>query len=334
MSTNKLLLLYPGTNRHLGLWKDLETDERCYLRCTEWKKYNNKFLVYFQYIYFLIYKHFNWLPFHICWLEYHDIYKIVKHVDHLLVIDGALNAVELTELKKCKKKNPSIKISLYLINSMEAQSPTMMGVRPKISKFDWDNIFTFDFNDAKNYNYTLLGFNYFSSCNVESSHLPHSDVFFVGGLKGGRTEIIYNIYTWLTSRGVKCDFFLMPIDNKNINHLPGVRYSQKWFPYEEILQHIQQSECIIEIMQKGQSGATLRYFEAVSMNKKLLTNNPYIVDFPFYDSRWMRIFKTIDDIDLEWLNNAESVNYNYTGDFSPKHLVDFILSEKKNNEEV
>lgn len=283
-------------------------------------------MVYLQYFYFQIYNNLKWLPFHHHWLDYYDIYKIVKDIDHLLLIDGALNAVELSELRKCRKINPSLKISLYLINSMEAQSPIMRKVRPKINKFKWDNIFTFDFNDAKKYNYTTLGFNYYSSLKVDSSKLSSKDVFFVGGLKGGRTELIYNMYNRLTSLGVKCDFFLMPIDNMDINHLPGACYSQRWRPYEEVLQHIQQSKCIIEIMQEGQSGATLRYFEAVSMNKKLLTNNPYIVNFPFYNPRWMKIFNTIEDIDIDWLVNEEPVDYKYNNEFSPKHLVDYILS--------
>jgi hypothetical protein len=330
MSADKVLLLFPSTNRHLGLWDDLETDERCYLRCAKWKEVNNRFSAYFQYYYFLLYKRFNWLPFHYYLMEYHDIYKLVKGINHLIIIDGALNTVELTELRKCKKINPSLKCYLYLINSIGASSPIMRKVRPKITQFDWNAIFTFDPVEAKKYNYSYLGFNYFSSHSIslEKSELPTSDVFFVGGLKGGRTKLIYEIYTRLTSFGVKCDFYLMPIENKDVKQLPGIYYFNGWRPYNEIQQHTQNSKCILEIIQEGQYGATLRYFEAVSMNKKLLTNNPHIVDFPFYDSRWMRIFKTPDDIDLDWLNKEEPVDYNYANEFSPKHLIDFILSEK------
>jgi hypothetical protein len=285
-------------------------------------------MIYFQYYYLLIHKRLHWLPFHYKWLEYHDLFKIVKSVEHLLLIDGALNAVELSELRKCKKINPNLKISLYLINSIGAASPIMKNVRPKISKYTWDNIFTFDPIEAQRYNYTYLGFNYYSSHAIEESNFPLSDVFFVGGLKGGRTELIYNLYNCLISNSVKCDFYLMPIDNKNIKHLSGVYYFNGWRTYEEILQHTIRTRCIIEIVQSGQNGATLRYFEAVSMNKKLLTNNPHIVDYPFYNPQWMKIFTTVDDIDIDWLKREDTINYKYNGDFSPTHLIDFILSVK------
>ena len=291
-------------------------------------------MIYFQYFYLRTYNRLNWLPFHQYWLDYHDIYKIVKDVDHLLLIDGALNAVELSELKKCKRINPRLTISLYLINSIGASSPIMKRVRPKISKFEWDNIYTFDPVEAKKYNYAYLGFNYYSSHFIEKSDLPLSDVFFVGGLKGGRTELIYNLYSRLSSKGIKCDFYLMPIDNKDVKQLPGIFYYNGWRSYGEILQHTQKAKCIIEIVQDGQSGATLRYFEAVSMNKKLLTNNPHIVNFPFYNSKWMKVFTSLDDIDIDWLNHDEPVDYNYNGEFSPTHLADFVLSISYNNEKI
>lgn len=325
MSYNKLMIIYPPTNNHLGLWKDLEDDERCYLRCTKWKKVSN-IIAYFQYYYFQLYKRFNWLPFHFYWLEYFDLYKKAKSIDHLIIIDGALNTLKLSELKKCKKINPSLDISLYLINAIGASSPILKKVRPKIENFNWDNIYTFDPVEAKKFNFNYLGFNYYSSHLIEKSNLSQSDVFFVGGLKGGRTELIYNLYTRLSSCGVKCDFYLMPIDNKNIKHLSGIYYFNGWRPYEEILQHTQKTRCIIEIIQEGQSGATLRYFEAVTMNKKLLTNNPNIAKFPFYNPKWMKIFKSIDDIDVNWINDEESVEYGYTDEFSPRYLVDFMLS--------
>lgn len=329
MSANKLLLLFPSTNRHIGLWKDLENDERCILRCTEKKSIRNKFVKGLRYLYFQIYKRFKWIAFHSFWYEYHDIYKIVKHVAHLVIIDGALNTVDLSELRKCKKINPSLKISLYLINSMDAHSPIMRKVRPKINAFKWDKIYTFDPIDAQKYDFDYLGFNYFSSQEVNPSNLPNSDIFFVGGLKGGRTELIYNLYTRLRSQGFKCDFILYPIDDMNIKHLPDAKYCTKWFPYKDILQHVQHTDCIVEIVQDGQSGATLRYFEAVSMNKKLLTNNPHIVNFPYYNSQWMKVFKSVDDIDFDWLNIKENVDFKYNGDFSPINFVNFLFIYNK-----
>lgn len=53
--------------------------------------------------------------------------------------------------------------------------------------------------------------------------------------------------------------------------------------YPDYLDLVSQSECIIDILQKGQNGLTLRPFEAMYFNKKLITNSREIVDFDFYN---------------------------------------------------
>ena len=40
---------------------------------------------------------------------------------------------------------------------------------------------------------------------------------------------------------------------------------------------------MLEIMQQGGHGYTLRYCEAIAMGKKLATNNPEIEKAPFYN---------------------------------------------------
>ena len=84
----------------------------------------------------------------------------------------------------------------------------------------------------------------------------------------------------------------------------------------------------MEILQKGQTGPTLRYFEAVCYNKKLLTNNPHIVNFPFYKPEWMKIYQKPEDIDINWLKEKEQIDYGYNGEFSPTKLIDFLYERK------
>lgn len=320
----EVLMVYGSTNNHLGLWNDLENDTRVELRDTGKRFLNSRPL--FRRIFNQISRHIGTHSCKHLIYDYHDIFHLAKKVHHIVIIDGALNVVNISELKKCRSLNKKVKISLYLLNAMDAKSPIMNGVRPKIDKFNWDNIYTTDPKDAENYGYKYLGFNYYSAHNI--GHITPdktSDVFFVGGLKGGRTKLIYDLYEHLASKGFTCDFYLMPIDNKNVKRLQGIYYYKSWRPYEEILQHVQQTKCIIEIVQGGQSGATLRYVEAVCMNKKLLTNNPNIVNFPFYNPKWMRVFTSIEDVDTGWIQKEEHVEYNYKDEFSPKHFIDYLL---------
>lgn len=66
------------------------------------------------------------------------------------------------------------------------------------------------------------------------------------------------------------------------------------------------------------------FFEAVVYNKKLLINNENIIEFPFYNSRFMRVFKKVEDIDWKWVKSKEKVDYHYDGSFSPLKFIEEI----------
>lgn len=82
--------------------------------------------------------------------------------------------------------------------------------------------------------------------------------------------------------------------------------------------------CILEVLQQDQAGSSLRYFEAVCYNKKLLTTNKDIVNYPFYDSRYMKVFTDLSDIDMQWVKKTENINYGYIDEFSPQHLLEEV----------
>ena len=79
-----------------------------------------------------------------------------------------------------------------------------------------------------------------------------------------------------------------------------------------------------DLLQPNQKMQTIRYFEAVVYNKKLLTNNPYIYDLPFYDSRYMKVFSRPEEIDVDWIRKKESIHYDYNNEFSPCNLVNVL----------
>lgn len=86
-------------------------------------------------------------------------------------------------------------------------------------------------------------------------------------------------------------------------------------PYEVVLKRTLEANCVLEIVRPGQVGFTLRTFEAVVYNKKLLTNNEHIKEFQFYNPSYMKVFKSVEDIDWKWVKERNAVNYHYKGDF-------------------
>lgn len=109
----------------------------------------------------------------------------------------------------------------------------------------------------------------------------------------------------------------------------GVNVITKPISYEENLKNVFQSKCLLEIMHNQYDNPTMRYVEAVVYNKKLLTNNKNVVNYPYYDSRYMKIFADVNEIDWDWVISDEKVDYMYDGTFSPRLLLEDIKRRVK-----
>ena len=150
-----------------------------------------------------------------------------------------------------------------------------------------------------------------------------SDIFYIGFYKGGREKIIGQIFDKLKKQGVKCDFRVVS-DKLRIIENSSLNTTNKKLIYPEVVSCVKNTNCVLEILQNDQNTQSIRYFEAVVYNKKLLTNNPNVVKLPYYNPLYMRYFQKIEDIDPEWLKTEEIIDYGYKGDFSPVHLIDYI----------
>lgn len=251
----------------------------------------------------------------------------------IIIVDAALQALELKYLNRiCNCKNT--RCSLLLLNSMDAHSPGMMRVKDDFTRVNWESVITFDWHDAQKYNYRYLGCCYYSKHDEQrvmekyGTDAFSNDVYFVGGIKGGRERMILDILSFLNGNNVVTDFNIYARNRKQVGGYGGINYyGDGWMPYEKVLAHVMCSSVILEILQEGQYGPSIRYYEAVCYNKKLLTNNQYITDLPYYDKRYMRVFQDVSDIDVNWLLKDEEIDYGYKGEFSPISLFDKVFND-------
>ena len=103
-----------------------------------------------------------------------------------------------------------------------------------------------------------------------------------------------------------------------------IKYRNRKISYWQVLECVQGANCILEVLQEGQEAQSIRYFEAVVYNKKLLTTNRHLSELPFYDGRYMKYFEKPEDIDPAWVKEEEKIDYGYRNEFSPLHLIDYI----------
>lgn len=192
------------------------------------------------------------------WLN--DWYKSLNNYD-TVILHASEVTMHIPEL--IHSVNPNIRVILWywnIVNPKTLPSKT----RDKNVEF-W----TFDAGDATKYN-MHKNVQYYSLDKVKKSDQIKYDLYFVGRDKGRKQEIEH-IVSKVKSMGFSCSIKLILNEKDSIS-------------YDEVCQDIPYSRSILEVNQHNQKGCTLRALESLFFEKKLITNNAYIVNAEFYTS--------------------------------------------------
>lgn len=194
-------------------------------------------------------------------------------VNDVIVIWGSLSPVLLFHFAHFVKADKKI---VWLWNSFFTYNTSIFRIQ-KLKKYY--EICTFDSGDAKKY--SLKERNqvcYQQILQNRNIKIPNDGIYFVGQDKG-RYDILEKIYLTLNDK-YKCDFRIIEDSTSLKNH--KVNLFGKKVSFEENINNIGNSRCVVEIMQEGQSGITLRALEALISKRKLLTTNIELLKAPFY----------------------------------------------------
>ena len=230
-------------------------------------------------------------------------------------------------LEDIKSKYSNVKLHLFFMDpsTIWASKNAIEIIEDNKSLFD--NIFTVDSNDAREKGWIYWPTPY-SKLYINISEKTQ-DLYFCGATKD-RHKLLIKLNNALKSNTVRTQFDVFYI-KKNENHLKELQdniYVQKLSKmkeYSDTLKDMISSNCILELVTPSQSATfTLRDYEAVVYNKKLLTNNKAIYTFPFYNENYMKYFQDIDDIDFKWIKKDIEVDYDYSENYSPNKLIEEI----------
>lgn len=152
---------------------------------------------------------------------------------------------------------------------------------------------------------------FMSPIKVEVKDEYESDLFFCGVSKG-RLQLLIDICKNLSEQGMKCLFLILNVPKQDRKEQDGVVYLDQFISYTEMIKYVQCSKCLLEIIQNGAVGCTLRTWEAILYNKKLLTNNYYLVNETFYNPHQVILFNDLESINCETLKSEydNSIDYN------------------------
>lgn len=196
-------------------------------------------------------------------------------------------------------------------------------------KCEFDLCLSFDKGDCLTYGFTYHPL-VFSEIKYRKDTEIKSDVYFLGRAKN-RLDDIVDVYYYLTHKGLKCDFYIVGVNKEKQKAPDSIHYIES-MDYQTNLKMILESKCLLEVMQESGTGFTQRGCEAVCLGKKLLTNNQFIIEEPFYNSKYISTFRSTDDMDEEFVDNIRSnemVDYHYKDRMSPIELLEFIENHLK-----
>ena len=306
------------------VFADLYNDERVDILDSQYYGYGCKAIRFIRSVHFSRkINGFIKLPFKSVW------YTLSKYKfntdDNYLVIFPDVIPYDSNFMRKLKSKY-NIKYVLLVMNRWLSYGAKRIRDRFETNLFDY--VFTFDSDDAQKYGFILFD-SYYSVFVPKSIECDEKDLLFVGIGREDRLSTILDVFEDAEMNHIYTDFNVLKdkmcpeIDAKYSTN--KMKILEKSMPYEKVVEKIISDNCILEVLSPGQVGATLRYYEAVCYNKKLLTNNKNVVNLPFYNPDYIHVFENPEDIDWNWVKEQIPVDYHYDGRFSPKRFIDKIL---------
>lgn len=256
---------------------------------------------------------------------YREIEKHYDDYDSIVVVFFNsffyYNAYLPNTLKKYKEKWPKLKMVLYYIDIMS--SGVCVNANMLRNNDIFDLVYSIEKKDVFSYNVRLWNTIYSENQKYIKTNIQR-DIYFCGAIKG-REKYLEKILLESEKRNIDCNMDLV-ISSENEMVSREMRrlakcHNKRYMKYSSVLQSELAANCILEIVQHEQTALTLRPYEAVLYNRKLLTNCKAIIDFDYYDSRYMQYFSSVEEIDWDWVKDRCEVNYNYSGEYSPLKLV-------------
>lgn len=220
--------------------------------------------------------------------------RIISQYDTVILFDRYLN---WNVLKYVKKHAPNCRCIIWYWNPIRNAKDEKRWCVPEKYRHLCE-CWSFDPDNCEKYGYMKNNQFYFEKLDCNSKKMIQYDAFFVGVDKG-RYELVEQIYIKVTNCGKR--MFMGIVADKN--SVLSRKYI-KPLDYDIIIEYIQKSNCIVDVVQKNQDGITLRVLEALFFEKKLITTNVGIEQYPFYNSDNILIWNNQTEEDIKAFFNT------------------------------
>ena len=235
-----------------------------------------------------------------------------KHSEkYCFVFLGGINiSIGFSIIEKLKKRFINSKAVAYFTDINDLNRFNV----DELNRF-YDEVRIFDRKTAN-----LLKVKY---CPLPFDFPEHFDVVYIGQSKKRVLEL-KQLNDFFLRNGIKTFFYLADSKKNKLEHLDGITIGPI-MSYEKMLMYLVSSNCILELKSSVTDAYTDRIQKAIVLNKKVITNNPSIINYEYYNPNLIKVFTDVKDIDVNFVKESVFLaNYNYKGDYNPSHLLDLI----------
>lgn len=192
--------------------------------------------------------------------------------DKILVINPELIPVDIH--KKIRTYTKEYIAYLYDSSKRCPVEHLLDGLFDKIYSFDADDVVKFNFIPVTNYIY-----------HDKKAIKPAQDfayrVFMILSVDN-RLPVLTKIADELDRINISYKFMLVGAHKPAALH-PNISYQKKIIPLKQLEQYLEDTEMFLDIIRKEQTGLSFRVFESLAYQKKLITTNPDIKNYDFYN---------------------------------------------------
>ena len=274
----------------------------------------------------------NWLrKLSLSWLWYRMVFRLGCGSD-TKVITMTIYWYDMEMVDFLKKTYPKAKLVFLLRDTVQSKTEEVEGFSIDWLKKKFDLILSYDhLHDVPVYGLTYAPV-FMSKIDeiVREQTTCIYDIVLMAVAKD-RIQKIHELYHHMMEKGVKPFFFVSHANPSDQLEGSGIIYAEFNMKRLDFLKKEMESNCILEVLKGDAHSNTLRFWEAVMYNKKLYTNWKGVIDSPYYDPKYIKVFDKPEEIDISFIKERIKVDYNYGGELSPIKLLEIYNKKWKLN---
>ncbi|TDO72794.1 hypothetical protein EV143_10799 [Flavobacterium chryseum] len=145
----------------------------------------------------------------------------------------------------------------------------------------FDQIFSFDLDDCQKFGFNFItNYIYIDKKEIQA-HQTNQNVFIIISVDE-RLSFLNNLANHLSEQKIPFKFLLIGKRKpKNINS--NIIYSKKHIFQGDLQNDLENSKVFLDLIRHGHNGLSFRIFEALAMQRKIITTNKSISQYDFYN---------------------------------------------------